>query len=219
MKEPTSPETVAAWIDTAQRQRDPFDRVRRASHEHREKHGPGCSVYPTSSGPLLAVLAGTVRAERILEVGSGLGYSALCLAHGSNALVETIERDAEHVRVAELEIARTRYGDRIRVIHGHAADVLPGLREPYDLIFSDADPEEMPLALDHFFRLLRPCGLLVSANLFLAQFVADLPGIEQMVEYRQRILDDERLQTAIVPGGLALSCLRGNAAPRMSRVR
>ena len=41
MNEPTSPETVAAWIDTAQRERDPFERVRRASHEHREKHGRG----------------------------------------------------------------------------------------------------------------------------------------------------------------------------------
>jgi predicted O-methyltransferase YrrM len=214
MTEPTSPETVAAWIDTAQRQRDPFERVRRASHEHREKHGPGCSVYPTSSGPLLAVLAATIRADRILEVGCGLGYSALCLAHGSGALVETIERDTEHARLAELETARAGYGDRIRVICGQAADILAGLSGPYDLIFSDADPEEMPIALDHFLRLLRPRGLLVSANLFLAQFVPDLPGIEQMAQYRQRIVDDERLLTAIVPGGLALSCLRGNAATR-----
>jgi predicted O-methyltransferase YrrM len=210
MNEPTSPETVAAWIDTAQHQRDPFEPLRRASHDHREQHGPGCSVYPTSSGPLLAVLAATIRAERILEVGCGLGYSALCLAHGSGALVETIERDAEHTRLAELEIARAGYGDRIRVICGQAADILPGLSGPYDLIFSDADPEEMPIALDHFLRLLPPRGLLVSANLFLAQFVPGLPGIEQMAQYRQRIVDDERLLTAIVPGGLALSCLRGN---------
>jgi predicted O-methyltransferase YrrM len=214
MTEPTSPETVAAWIDTAQREHDPFERVRRASHEHREKHGPGCTVYPTSSGPLLAVLAATIRAERILEVGCGLGYSALCLAHGSGALVETIERDAEHERLAELEIARAGDGDRIRVISGQAADILPGLSGPYDLIFSDADPEEMPIALDHFLRLLRPRGLLVSANLFLAQFVTDLPGIEEMAQYRKRIVDDERLLTAIVPGGLALSCLRPNAASR-----
>jgi predicted O-methyltransferase YrrM len=63
----------------------------------------------------------------------------------------------------------------------------------------------MPLDLDHFLRLLRPGGLLVSANLFLAQFVPDLPGVDQMAEYRQRLLDDSRLLTAIVPGGLAFS--------------
>jgi predicted O-methyltransferase YrrM len=88
------------------------------------------------------------------------------------------------------------------------ADVLPGLDEPYDLIFSDGDPEEMRLDLEHFLRLLRPGGLLVSANLFLAQFVPDLPGIAQMAESRQRLLDDGRLLTAIVPGGLALSIVR-----------
>jgi hypothetical protein len=73
---------------------------------------------------------------------------------------------------------------------------------------SDGDPEEMPLDLEHFLRLLRPGGLLISANLFLAQFVPDLASVDQMAEYRQRLLDDGRLLTAMVPGGLALSVAR-----------
>ena len=206
--EPTSADGVAQWIQTAQRQRDPFEHVRLASHEHRESHGAGCSVYPTSSGPLLSVLAAAVAAERILEIGTGLGYSALCLALRSRGKVETIERDAEHVRLAEQTILREGYGDRIRVVRGRGADVLPGLDGPYDLIFSDGDPEEMPLDLEHFLHLLRPGGLLVTSNLFLAQYVADLPDLDQMAEYRQRLLDDDRLLTAIVPGGLALSVAR-----------
>jgi predicted O-methyltransferase YrrM len=206
--EPTSAESVAQWIQTAQRQRDPFEHVRLASHEHRESHGAGCSVYPTSSGPLLSVLAAAVAARRILEVGCGLGYSALCLAHGSGGVVETIERDTEHARLAEQTILREGYGDRIRVLRGRGADVLPGLDEPYDLIFSDGDPEELPQDLDHFLRLLRPGGLLLSANLFLAQFVPDLTGIDQMAEYRQRLLDNGRLLTTIVPGGLAVSVVQ-----------
>jgi len=162
-------------------------------------------VYPTSSGPLLSVLAAAVAAERILEVGSGLGHSALCLAHGSGGVVETIERDTEHALLADESIAREGYGERIAVLGGRGADVLHALPGPYDLIFSDGDPAEMPLDLDHFLRLLRPGGLLVSANLFLAQFVQNLSRIEQMAEYRRRILDDDGLLTAIAPGGLALS--------------
>jgi predicted O-methyltransferase YrrM len=208
--EPTSAESVAEWIQTAQRRRDPFEHVRLASHEHRESHGAGCSVYPTSSGPLLSVLAAAVAAERILEVGSGLGYSALCLARGSRGVVETIERDTEHTALAERTILREGYGDRIRVLRGWAADVLPGLDGPYDLIFSDGDPEELPQDLDHFLRLLRPGGLLLSANLFLAQFVPDLTAVDQMAEYRQRLLDNGRLLTTIVPGGLAVSVVRPN---------
>jgi predicted O-methyltransferase YrrM len=203
--EPTSAESVAEWIQTAQRQGDPFEHVRLASHEHRESHGAGCSVYPTSSGPLLSVLAAAVAAERILEVGCGLGYSALCLAHGTGGVVETIERDAEHVALAEETVTREGFGGRIRILRGRGADVLPGLEEPYDLIFSDGDPQEMPVDLEHFLRLLRRGGLLVSANLFLAQFVPHLPEIEQLAEYRQRLLDDGRLLTVMVPGGLALS--------------
>ena len=206
--EPTSAESVAQWIQTAQRQRDPFEHVRLASHEHRESHGAGCSVYPTSSGPLLSVLAAAVAAERILEIGCGLGYSALCLALRSRGKVETIERDGDHARLAEQTILREGYGGRIRVLRGRGADVLPGLDEPYDLIFSDGDPEELPQDLDHFLRLLRPGGLLLSANLFLAQFVPDLTGIDQMAEYRQRLLDNGRLLTTIVPGGLAVSVVR-----------
>jgi predicted O-methyltransferase YrrM len=166
-------------------------------------------VYPTSSGPLLSVLAAAVAAERILEVGSGLGYSALCLAHGSG-VVETIERDTEHVALAERTILREGYGNRIRVLRGRGADVLPGLDGPYDLIFSDGDPEELPQDLDHFLRLLRLGGLLLSANLFLAQFVPDLTAVDQMAEYRQRLLDDGRLLTTIIPGGLAVSVVHPN---------
>jgi predicted O-methyltransferase YrrM len=208
VSEPLSQEEISAWIEAAQRERDPFERVRIASHEHRGQHGPGCSVYPTSSGPLLTVLAAAITAERILELGCGLGYSSLCLARGSQGLVETIERDPDHVRLAETEIEREGYADRIKVLPGSGRDVLPTLRGQYDLIFSDGDPEEMPLDLDHFLRLLRPAGLLVSANLFLAQFVPDLAGIPQMADYRRRILEDDRLLTTIIPGGLALSVAR-----------
>jgi len=208
VSEPTSPEAVAAWIEAAQRERDPFERVRLASDEHRGDHGPGCSVYPTSSGPLLGVLAAAIRADRVLELGCGLGYSALCLARSSHGLVETIEQDPDHVRLAETEIEREGYSERVRVLLGSGSAVLPTLEGPYDLVFSDGDPEEMPLDLKHFLRLLRPGGLLVSANLFLAQFVPDLPGIPQMAEYRRRILEDDRLLTALIPGGLALSVTR-----------
>ena len=64
--EPTSAESVAEWIESAKRLRDPLEHVRVASHDHRESHGAGCSVYPTASGPLLSVLAAAVGAMRIM---------------------------------------------------------------------------------------------------------------------------------------------------------
>jgi predicted O-methyltransferase YrrM len=202
VREPASAEAVAAWIESAQRKRDRFEPVRRASVEHREAHGQGCSVYPTSSGPLLGVLAAATGAGRVLEAGTGLGYSALWLA-SSGAHVETIEGDPGHAELARVNVA----GAQVTVLEGEATKVLARLDGPYDLVFSDIDPREMPAALDHFLRLLRPGGTLVSANLFLAQFAPDLPDLPEMVEYRTRLLDHERLRTAFVPGGPAISVL------------
>src|SRR5215831_196960 len=82
--EPDMPEAVARWIEQNVRPRDLFRDVRAASDRHRDAHGSGCSVYPTASGPLLGVLAAAVSSHRILEVGCGLGYSGLWLAHGSS---------------------------------------------------------------------------------------------------------------------------------------
>jgi predicted O-methyltransferase YrrM len=163
------------------------------------------------------VLAAGVGANRSLEVVCGLGYSALSLANGSGGVVETIERDPLHARLAEREIERQGYGDRVHILVGRSSDVLSELEGPYDLIFSDGDPEEMPSDLDHFVRLIRPRGTLVSANLFLAQFVPDLAGIEQMAEYRRRILEDKEFLTVIIPGGLGLSVVLSDPAPRKRR--
>jgi predicted O-methyltransferase YrrM len=128
--EPTSAESVAEWSQAAQPQRDPFEHIRLASHKHRESHGAGCSVYPTSSSPLLSVLSTAVAAERILEVGCGLGYSALCLAHGSCGVVETIERDAEHARLAEETIVPEGTPNGFVFFAAASPTCFPGSRPP-----------------------------------------------------------------------------------------
>ena len=207
--EPASAAAVADWIAQWRREVDPFERVRLDSEEHRRSHGPGCTVYPTASGPLIGVLVRAAGARRVLEVGCGLGYSALWLAHGSGGVVDTIEHDDDHARLAEAQFVEHGHGRRIRVLRGRASEVLPALEPTYDLVFSDSDPVEMPDVLDHALRLLRAGGLLVSANLFLAQFVGDLPHLDRMVEYRTRLVRERRLMTAFAPGGLAVSVKTG----------
>ncbi len=208
--EPTSPEAVARWIREQTAAVDRFTHIYKASEAHRERHGPRCSVYPTSSGPALGVLAAATGAKRILELGCGLGYSALWLAFGSSpdGFVETIERDPNHAALARRNVLEEGYERRITVHDGPGVDVLARVTGPYDLIFNDGDLEEYQVDLDHFFRLLRPGGLLASSNLFLGQYRADLPGLDMGAAYRLLILEDPRLLTAFLPGGLALSVLR-----------
>ena len=78
---------------------DPFAEVRKATDQHRARHG--CHAYPYQHGPLLGVLAAAVQARRILELGTALGYTALSFAHGTaNSMVDSIERDPQHVELA-----------------------------------------------------------------------------------------------------------------------
>jgi predicted O-methyltransferase YrrM len=199
--EPTSAEAVRSWI--AANARDRYESVRVESERHREEHGHGCTVYPTASGPLLGVLVAATAARRILEVGTGLGYSALWLA-SAGAHVDSVEQDERHAALAGENLA----GMDVEILIGPGADVLPTLRRDYDLIFSDGEPVEFETDLDQFERLLRAGGLLVSANLFLGQYSAEVEGLEHAAVYRRRLLDEARFTTSILRDGLALSVLR-----------
>ena len=143
---------------------DPFADLRAETRRHQAAHGCGAYVYRT--GTLLGVLAGTARARRIVEVGTALGYSALWLAHGApDALVDTIEADAEHVRLAREQLARHGAGERVRVHHGRAEAVLPRLpADVYDVAFFDGFTPTAPI-VDALRERLATGGILIAGNM------------------------------------------------------
>jgi len=142
---------------------DPFAKVHAATLAHRAKHG--CGAWPHGNGALLGAIAGAAGATRILELGTALGYSALSFAHGApDAVVDTIERDAEHVRLARANIAAAGMDARVTVHPGDFADVVPTLAPGYDLIFFDGRTP-LPKLHEQLRRLLRPRGVLITANL------------------------------------------------------
>ncbi|HKA80802.1 MAG TPA: class I SAM-dependent methyltransferase [Xanthobacteraceae bacterium] len=147
----------------ARKSPDPFAQVRSATLAHRAKHG--CGAWPYDNGALLGTLAAAANAERILELGTALGYTALSFAHGApNARVDTVERDPDHVRLARANVAAAGMGDRVTVHEGDFGDVLPTLEPGYDLAFFDGHTP-VPRLHAELHRLLRPRGVLVTANL------------------------------------------------------
>ena len=142
---------------------DPFADVRKATDAHRARHR--CPAYPYRRGPLLGTLAAAVQAQRILELGTALGYTSLCFAQGApDAAIDTIERDPEHVELARKNIAAARLDHRITVHQGDFAAILPKLDPGYDVAFFDGHTPVPALHLT-LGKLLRTGGLLITANL------------------------------------------------------
>lgn len=170
-------------------QADPFASVRDATNAHRAKHA-GCGAYPYANGPLLGALAAAVSARRILELGTALGYTALWFAHGApDAVVDTIERDAKHVKLARGHVTQFNLDGHIVVHQSDFAKVLPRLDPGYDIVFFDGFAPT-PKILDMVTTLLKTRGLLISANQTL--------GGKDTDAYRAAIMDPESWLTAFV---------------------
>lgn len=123
-------------------------------------------------------------------------------------MIESVERDPTHAAIAREHFAAAGLSDRVKILEGIGAKILPALNESYDLTYFDTDPAESLLDLQQFQRLLRPGGLLISANLFLGQHAPELPGLEKTAEYRERILHDADWLTSFLPDGTAISIKR-----------
>lgn len=119
-------------------------------------------------GRLLALLSRMIRPNRILEIGTYTGYSALCLAEGlaAGGRLLTIERNDELEERIRENLSLSPLGNRIDLIIGNACEIIPSLtpEERFDLIFIDGDKREYPLYLDIVKDRLTENGWILADN-------------------------------------------------------
>ncbi len=143
-------------------------RIRVQSDEHREQHK--CDVHPSSpvKGRLLDILVRSTKSRKVLEVGCGLGYSAIWLARAmpKGGSVDTLERDPLHASIAMRNFRLARVQSKVRVIRGEASRALSRLKEKYDFIFEDAAYGEKPRYYENLIRLLKTGGYIHFSNWF-----------------------------------------------------
>jgi predicted O-methyltransferase YrrM len=210
------PDAVEHYLSALNHQRDGIlDEIARVGAAE------GLPLVDAEVGALLRVLATSIRAQRILEVGTAIGYSTIWLAGAlpTGGMLFTIEKDPGRASRARENIARAHLSDRVTVIVGDAQLMLAKLSGPFDLVFQDGDKRLYVPLLGRLIDLLRPEGLLVTDNVlwdgevvpgFVAAPLRNIEETKAIADYNERLNEHPHLLTATVPlrDGVSISVKR-----------
>lgn len=203
-------QATAAYLEAFAPEEDEALRAARALSDEE-----GVPLVPLVTGAWLRWLASIQPAHDVVEVGGGVGYSALWLLGGMHprGMLTTIEVDADRRARAQRLLTHAGHGQRMRSILGAGLAVLPKLADDsYDLVFIDAVKTEYPGYLTHAKRLLRPGGLLVADNVLWDGKVADAGNREAetlaLRAFSGTVRDDPQFEAQILPVGDGLLIAR-----------
>ncbi len=189
---------------------------------------PNIQVSP-SQGKLLSILAQSVAARSILEIGTLGGYSTIWLARAlpPGGTLISLEADPKHAEVARANLARAGLASVAEVRLGRALDTLPRLaaegRPPFDLVFIDADKANTDAYFAWALKMVHPGSLIITDNVVRNGAVADPTSTDESVQGIRRFnaaLAAERRVTATIIqtvgskgyDGLALALVIGDPA-------
>jgi len=131
-------------------------------------------IVEWETGRFLATLVRALDPQRVLEVGTAIGYSTVHIARelGANGRIITLERDPERIAAARGFWERDGIADRIELLEGDALESLRRLDGPFDIVFLDATKWEVGDYLDRLHgKFAERCVLLID-NLLMSGYVA-----------------------------------------------
>ena len=168
---------------------------------------PAINVSPVQ-GKLLHVLAQSIGARNILEIGTLGGYSTIWLARAlpDGGRVISLEADPRHAEVARANIARAGLDDRVEVRLGMALDLLPGVAAeggpPFDFVFIDADKPNNAAYFDWALRLSRTGSIIVVDNVVRGGDViaaaSDSPVVQGVRRFLERLAAEPRVSATAI---------------------
>ena len=154
--------------------------------------------------------------KRMLEIGTAVGYSAICFTEflSEDGSIDTIEREQTRVIEAKENIKKAEVEGKINIYEGDAVEILPTLEGKYDAIFIDAAKGKYPFFLKESLRMLKSDGIIFADNILYKGYVLSdynkhkqRTAVRNLREYIKETTEDERLDTKIleVGDGLAIT--------------
>ncbi len=155
-------------------------------------------------GRVLSMLSHMIRPKMVLEIGTYLGYSALCFAEGlaDGGKVITMDVQEDTNKVARSFVARTEYAERIEFLIGQATDLIPELAETLDLVFIDADKTNYSNYFDLTIERVRPGGFVIADNVLWSGRVIEAvkdENTQALADFNEKVLADERVENVLLP--------------------
>lgn len=165
---------------------------------------------------VVAKILTEIKPNKILEIGTAVGYSAICFSEylQENGKIDTIERDTERVKEARENIKKAEVEDKINIYEGDAVEILPTLNDEYDVVFIDAAKGKYPFFLNQALRMIRQGGVIIADNVLYKGYVMSdynkhkqRTAVRNLREYIAEITNNDKLETKIleIGDGLAIS--------------
>jgi predicted O-methyltransferase YrrM len=156
-------------------------------------------------GQFLSLVSHMIRPERILELGTYTGYSAICLAQGltPRGMLHTIDINEEREDMCLRYFEAAGLSDKIKMHIGKAADIIHQLDEVFDLVFIDADKAGYEHYYDLVWEKLRPGGIILADNVLyhgetLLDTSAQSNNAKAMVRFCEKVAADDRAEQLLL---------------------
>lgn len=157
-------------------------------------------------GRVLSMFSHMIKPNRILEIGTYTGYSALCLAEGltENGKLITIDINEELEDITREYIQKAKMENVIEYVIGNAMGIIPTLSEEFDIVFIDADKSNYCNYYNLVFDKVKKGGYIIADNvLWSGKVLEDYDTLDAdtkvIVDYNKMIHEDVRVQEVLLP--------------------
>ncbi|MDO9680725.1 MAG: class I SAM-dependent methyltransferase [Bacteroidales bacterium] len=157
-------------------------------------------------GRFLIEFSKLVAPKKILEIGTFTGYSAICLAQGltSDGVLDALEKDERHISLIKDGIERAGLTTKINLHFGDAKELIPQIKEEYDIVFIDANKREYCSYYNLAFNLVKPGGYILADNvLWYGKVTEAAPPkdaqTQGILKFNEMVKNDRRVSGFILP--------------------